>query len=197
MAGSLPHELKTLITSMHPVAAVASPEEERVEDLLRAVAAELKLPLFTWTVTRGLQRIDGQGMIHGTANPLTLLRHLATLTVEGIFHLKDLQAHLTDPATIRAFKEAAQAFSRNRSIIVLSGETLTLPTEISGLAVPLRLNLPGHDDLKQMLHRVLHTLRSTHQFEVTLGAEGLEHVLQAVSGLTMNQARQALAWAIV
>jgi len=197
MPGSLLHELKTLISSMHPVTTIVSAEEERIEDLLRAVAAELKLPMFTWTVTRGLQRIDGQGMIHGTANPLTLLRHLSTLTVEGIFHLKDLQAHLADPATIRAFKEAAQAFSRNRSIIVLSGDGGALPADIARLAIPLHIPLPQHDELRQMVHRVVHVLRTKHKFEVTLGPPDLEAIVQALSGLTMNQARQALAWAIL
>ena len=197
MSGSLLHELKTLISSLHPVATIDSPEEERIEGMLRAVAAELRLPLFTWTVTRGLQRIDGQGMIHGTSNPLILLRHVGTLTVEGIFHLKDLQVHLTDPATIRAFKEAAQAFSRNRSIIVLSGDAVSLPGEVARLAVPLRLHLPDRDELRQMLHRVLHTLKEKHKFEVTLGPEGLEQLLQALSGMTLNQARQAIAWAVI
>jgi hypothetical protein len=197
MSGSLLHELKTLITSMHPVASVTSAEEERIEDLLRAVAAELKLPMFTWTVTRGLQRIDGQGMIHGTANPLTLLRHLSTLTVEGIFHLKDLQTHLTDPSTARAFKDAAQAFSRSRSIIVLSGEAVALPGELAKLAVPLHLRLPERDELHQMVHRVIHSLRAKHTFKVTLGSDGFEPIVQALSGLTLNQARQALAWVIL
>ena len=197
MAESLLHELKTLITSMHPVATIASTEEERIEELLRAVAAELKLPMFTWTVTRGLQRIDGQGMIHGTSNPQTLLRHLATLTVEGIFHLKDLQAHLTDPATVRAFKDAAQAFSRNRSMIVLSGDGTPLPAEIAGLAVPLHVPLPQHDELQRMAHGVIRSLRGRHKFDVTLGPTGLEAVVEALSGLTLNQARQALAWAIM
>jgi hypothetical protein len=197
MPASLLHELKTLISSSHPVATVDSSEEERIEGLLRAVAAELRMPLFTWTVTRGLQRIDGQGMIHGTANPLILLRHLATLTVEGIFHLKDLQGHLTDPATIRAFKEAAQAFSRNRSIIVLSGDSVELAGDLARLSVPLRLQLPGHAELKRMVHRVLHALKAKHHVEVTLGPEGLEQVLQALSGMTLNQARQAVSWAVI
>jgi hypothetical protein len=91
--------LKTLITSLHPVVTVQTGEEERLEDLPRALAAEMRLPLFTWTVTKGLQRIDGQGMIHGTSNPLTLLRHMSSLTVEGIFHIKDL---LRGPARRRA-----------------------------------------------------------------------------------------------
>lgn len=197
MPTSLLHELKTLIASMHPVATIESSEEERIEELLRAVAAELRVPLFTWTVTRGLQRIDGQGTVHGTANPLVLLRHLATLTVEGIFHLKDLPAHLDDAATARAFKEAVHAFSRTRSILVLSGDGRALPADLARLTVPLRLQLPGRDELKQMLHRVLHTLHAKQGVKVTLGPDGLERVLQALSGLTRNQARQALAWAIL
>jgi hypothetical protein len=196
MPASLLHELKSLIASMHPVAAIESPEEERIEEVLRAVAAELRLPIFTWTVTRGLERMDGgHGMIHGTTSPLVLLRHLATLTVEGIFHLKDLTRHLDDPATARAFKEAAQAFGRNRSMLVLSGDSVALPGDLARLAVPLRLQLPGRDELRRMLHRVLHALRGTHRIQVTLGPDVLEQVLSALSGLTMNQARQAVAWA--
>jgi hypothetical protein len=197
MPASLLHELKTLVTSLHPLVTVDSFEEERIEGLLRALAAELSLPLFTWTITRGLQRVDGQGMIHGTANPLTLLRHLSTLTVEAIFHLKDLQAHLTDPATVRAFKEATQAFGRNRSTIVLSGESVTLPSDLARVAVPLRLPLPGPAELKQLLHRILHTLKAKHKFEITLGPDGFEEVLQALSGMTLNQARQAISWAVI
>jgi hypothetical protein len=196
MRSSVLHELKTLVTSMHPVVTVSA-EEERIDDLLRALAAELQLPLFTWTVTRGLQRIDGQGMIHGTANPLTLLRHLATLTVEGIFHLKDLEPHLTDPATVRAFKEAAQTFSRNRSIIVLSGDRAALQADIAGVAIPLRVPLPERDELHQMTHRVIRSLRGQHRFEIALGPDGLEAIVNALSGLTLNQARQALAWSIL
>jgi MoxR-like ATPase len=191
------HELKVLIQSMHPVVLMQTIEEERVDDLLRAVAAELKLPLFIWTVTRGLQRVDGTGAIHGTADPKTLLRHLSTLTVRGIFHLKDLAAHLNDAATSRAFREAAQAFGRTRSTIILSGGDVTLPGDLSREAVPLRLQLPDREELKQAVHRVLHTLRGQHAFEIALGPEGLEQVLTALSGLTINQARQALSWAVL
>jgi hypothetical protein len=190
------HDLKTLIQSMHPVVTIDSPEEERVENVLRAVAAEMRLPLFTWTITRGLLRIDGQGMIHGTAHPLILLRHLATLTVRGIFHLKDFTPHLGEPAVVRAFKEAAQAFRRTRSTMVLSGEQ-TLPPELAREGVPLHLHLPDRDELRELLHRVLHAMKHQHKFDVTLGHEGMEQLLQTLSGLTLNQARQAIAWAII
>ena len=44
------HELKALIQSRHPI---DTAEEERVDNLLQAVATELHMPLFTWTVTHG------------------------------------------------------------------------------------------------------------------------------------------------
>src|SRR5579872_4050743 len=101
---SVLQELRTLITSKQTVVTLESAEEERVDELLRGLAAELGLPLFTWTITRGLQRIDSPNAIYGTNDPMVLFRHLATLTTEGIFHLKDIAPHLAEPAPIRAFK---------------------------------------------------------------------------------------------
>ena len=114
MAPDILHDLKTLVRSMHPVVVVETDRGGAPRRAVAALAADLRLPLFTWTVTRGLQRIDGTGAIHGTADPRTLLRHLSTLTVAGIFHLKDLAAHLSNPETVRAFREAAQTFAANR-----------------------------------------------------------------------------------
>ncbi len=196
-APSVLHELKTLVQSMHPVVVIETIEEERVDDLLRAAAAHLRIPLFTWTVTRGLQRIDAAGMIHGTADPRTLLRHLTTLTVQGLFHLKDLGAHLGDAGVVRAFREAAQSCRATGSTIVLSGGTIALPTEIAHKAVPLHLELPGREELRHMLRHVLHSLTQQHTIEVALGPEGVNQVLDALCGLTVNQARQAVAWAVL
>ena len=191
------HELKTLVRSMHPVVVIETGEEERLDDLLRALAADMRLPLFTWTVTRGLQRIDGANAIHGTTEPRAMLRHLATLTVQAIFHLKDLAAHVASPEATRGFREAAQAFARSRSTMIVSGHQVALPDHLSRDAVRVELRLPDRGELKQLVHRVLQSLRGQHDIEVALGPEGMSAVLHALSGLTLNQARQALAWAVL
>ncbi len=51
------HDLQALIQSRHPIITIDTAEEERVDNLLQAVATELHMPLFTWTVTHGLQRV--------------------------------------------------------------------------------------------------------------------------------------------
>src|SRR5439155_15524511 len=91
-AMSLPtsvHDLKTLILSFHPVIVMETVEEDRVLDLLSAVARDVKVALFEWSVTRGLTRAAEDKHILNTNDPFKLLQHLERLTVMGIFLLKD------------------------------------------------------------------------------------------------------------
>lgn len=192
---SVLHDLKALVQSMQPVVAIETVEEERVDGLLQALAAELRLPLFTWTATQGLRRFDGQGTVHGTADPKLLLRHLASLTVQGIFHLKDVTPHITDPVVVRAFREAAHACVRTRATIVVSGASIALPEELARETVPMRLQLPGREDLRDLVASVVTSLREQRGLRVTLEPDDLEPLLAALSGLTLNQARQAVTWA--
>jgi AAA+ superfamily predicted ATPase len=197
-AATILQELGDLITSKQAVITLESVEEARVDDLLRALAAEQRLPLFTWTITRGLQRADSPspGAVYGTYEPMMLCRHLATLTLEAIFHLRDLAPHLTEPGVIRAFKEAAQTFAGRRGFLVLTGPTISLPNDLAHDAVQLRLPLPDREEMKELLHSVVESLRSHRKVELALGPAALDEVLQALSGMTLNQARQALSMAM-
>ncbi|MGE3191583.1 MAG: AAA family ATPase, partial [Vicinamibacterales bacterium] len=187
------HDIKTLVLSMHPLVTIETVEEERVETLLGAAAADLGLPLFTWTVTHGLRKVpDGQA-IYGTTDPLVLLKHLRALSVEAIFHLKDLLVHLDRAAPVRALRDVAQAYQRSRATLVLSGPSITLPPDLAHLAVPVRLHLPGPDELGRVLTSVVSSLRRTHAAHVQLPPGGRDLVVNALSGLTLNQARQVLA----
>ena len=190
-------DLKALIQSRHPIITIDTVEEERVDNLLGIVASSLHMPLFTWTVTHGLQRAGGDGAVYGTANPQMLVRHLVTLTVRGIFHLKDLHAHLGDATVVRGVRDIARTFAKSGSTAVISGGSIHLPSELTREAVPFALQLPDHDELQRIVHQILRTLNRQHEVSVTLGPDGMESLLQALSGLTLNQARQAVAWAVL
>ena len=84
------HDLRTLICSCDPLIAIETVEEERVLALLQSVAAQERMPLFEWSVTRGLTRHDdGPTRSKMTATPLAVLQHLQGLTVEALFWLQD------------------------------------------------------------------------------------------------------------
>ena len=153
------HDLRTLIRSCHPLIAIETVEEERVLALLQSVAAQERMPLFEWSVTRGLTRHDdGPTLSKMTATPLAVLQHLQGLTVEALFWLKDLAPHLQDPAVARQLREVAAIYDRSRSTCVITGQPITLPPDIEKIVVRLDLQLPDRDELQSMLQSVLQSL---------------------------------------
>lgn len=212
------HDLRTLIRSNHPLIAMETVEEERVLTLLESAAAQERMPLFEWSVTRGLTRTDGTPTLSKmTATPLALLQHLSGLTVEAIFWLKDLVPHLQDAAVARQLREVSHQFSRARATCVLTGHPLALPPDLEKTAVHVDLNLPDRQELHSMVQSLLRSLaprtppsnRSTTVVHAmlrsapgTLSPPGppaaeTDAILRALQGLTLHQARQVITECIV
>lgn len=213
------HDLRTLIRSSHPLVVIETVEEERVLALLQSVTAQERMPLFEWSVTRGLTRTDESPTLSKmTATPLAVLQHLHGLTVEGVFWLKDLGPHLQDPAVCRQLREVAAIYGRSRATCVLTGQPIILPLDLDKLAVRFDLKLPNQDELRTMLRGLLQSLGSrapSHPRSTTLvhsilssisdtntagkGPSSLESdaILRALQGLTLHQARQVIAHCIV
>jgi hypothetical protein len=191
------HDLKSLIRSLHPVVAIETAEEERVEQLVGAVAGELSLPVFEWTVTQGLVRWPERTPNHTLREAGAMLGHLRGMTVEAVFLLKDLGRHLDDPTTARQFAEAARAFARTRATMIVTGAALRVPAELEHLVVPFELALPDGKELREVVTGVVASLGERGQAEVRLSDAEFEELVRALAGLTLNQARQAVARALL
>lgn len=213
------HDLRTLIRSFHPLIVIETVEEERVSTLLQSVTAQERMPLFEWSLTRGLTNAEEPTLSKMTATPIALLQHLYGLTVEAVFWLKDLAPHLQEPPVSRQLREVAAVFGRSRATCVITGHPITLPPDIDKLAVRLDLRLPDQDELQTMLQSVLQSLGprlSPRRPRSTPGAQGLlspngnapgdgrnlmpaerDAILRALRGLTLHQARQAVTQCLV
>ncbi|MDH5640189.1 MAG: AAA family ATPase [Nitrospira sp.] len=214
------HDLRTLIRSNYPLIAIETVEEERVSSLLHSVCAQERMPLFEWSVTRGLTRADEPTLSKMTAAPLALLQHLHGLTVEAVFWLKDLAPHLQEQPVARQLREVAEVFSRSHATCVITGHPITLPLDIEQLAVRLDLQLPDRGELEAMLQNLLRSLgpklSSRHRGSAAVARQNSgaairgalstgqrpstsnrEAVLRALRGLTLHQARQAVTQCLV
>lgn len=191
------HDLRTLVLSFHPVIVIETVEEDRVEDLLSAVTDSAWKPLFQWSITRGLMKITETSPIARTNDPLMMLQHLESLTVAGVFLLKDLSKYLEDPKVARQFRETARAFLARRSTAVLTGARVQLPSEIDQEAVRYEIQLPDRDELRRVVNTTLQSVRVDRKIEVRLRDEDYEELLSALQGLTLQQARQAVASAML
>ncbi|MFZ0428705.1 MAG: AAA family ATPase [Acidobacteriota bacterium] len=191
------HDIRTLILSYHPIIVFETVEEERVDSIVEAVASELGLDLFQWTVTSGLRRRGHSAPYHQTNQPVILLKYIAGLTVEGLFELKDFAAYLDNTEVRRLTRELGQAFSGTKSTLIISGDSVKLPGELAPMAAYCRLTLPGPEELRQAVRSLLHSLQQQHSFRMDLGPDDLEDLLRALRGLTLKQARQTLAYCIL
>ncbi len=191
------HDLKTLVLSFHPVIVIETVEEDRVLSLLQAVADQVWPSLFEWSVTHGLVLRSEGNPIAQTTEPLLLLKHLARLNVDGIFVLKDFSKYLEEAKVARHFREVAQAFRQKRSTMVLTGATVQLPGEIELEAVRYDLKFPDRDELLKVVNMVLQSLKVGKKLEALFREEEREQFLKALQGLTLHQARQAVAGAVL
>jgi hypothetical protein len=196
------HDLKSLVLSFHSLIVIETVEEERVRSLLLEVAADLRVPLYEWSLTTGFRRAHG-GEIEGTQDPLTALRHVADIeNTEAVYLLKDMATHLGNPNIERLLRELVQKKTATRSAVVLTGDPIELPKGLEALAVRFRLELPNDDELRDVVRAVVESfsvesLNSRQKVRVELTREEAQRLVHALSGLTLTQARQVIAQTIV
>ncbi|HWS71934.1 MAG TPA: AAA family ATPase [Thermoanaerobaculia bacterium] len=191
------HDLKSLILSFHSLIAIETVEEERVRALIGEVAADLTLPLYEWSLTSGFNRVHGR-TIEATQDPQAVLKHIGEIAdIDAIYLLKDLSTHLTNPNVSRGLRELAQRLTSRRSAIVLTGDPLELPKELEGVAVRFTMELPDEAELRSVIRAVIDQMSMRQRVQVDLSRDDAQRLVRALSGLTINQARQVIAQAIV
>lgn len=193
-----PDDLKNLIRSRHPLLAIATIEEERATRILVRISEELLLPVFTWTLTAGLCRWgETRPLDPRSTQPALALQHLLDLELAALFLFHDLDEHLQAAPVARLLWEVCARFRDAGSTLILLGAQPELPPKIRAEAISFSLRLPGREELGRTLDETLRTMALRHAIETELSGETREAILSSLQGLTENQARQALAQAIL
>ena len=192
MPASTVHELKTLVASRHPLVVLETAEEERVRGMIAGAGGQLGLPVFEWSITTGLRRSDALGQTSGiTAEPVKLLHHIAEMTIRAIYVAHDLAPHLTDPLLQRVLRDTLAKLAAAGATLVIVGPRVELPDAVELEAVHVPVNVPSRTELGAMLDAIIVSTGASVEDGATDAA------LNAIHGLTLNQARQAVASALV
>ena len=202
--------LKVLINSSTPIVVMETVEEMRIIDLVRTACIELTLPVFEWSIADGLTRCGSNAPVVQTENPRSpqklsaqistlaeqaqvigntrepaqVLAHLATMTVDSVFILKDFHRHMEDPVVIRRLRDVAQRFCTNRRTLIITGPTVPLPAELASLVEFVELPLPDTRRLHQIVEETYKRLSKDHALKNKLDAASLDAVADNLRGLT-------------
>jgi ATP-dependent 26S proteasome regulatory subunit len=189
-------ELRLMINSRHPIITIETPEEERAEQLLLEVSADLAAPLYTWSVTSGLAKAHG-APIYNTDSPEQALANIALLQGDAIFLLKDFARYCDNDRVCRRLRELAEKFRAERRSIVITAAAVQLPPDLLGDSVPFQLGLPTADELLPGVKTVLAELSGTQRIPLALDILGISQLAQNLVGLPQEEALRTLRMCIL
>ena len=186
-------KLTNYIRAGYPGIFLVSPEEARVEAVLKAVADTLGYGLHAWSVTTGL--IDtNDGSSRSAEEPLEAIRAIGDLPEKTLVVLRDFQAFLDDgnPVLVRALREELAVAKTRAKVIIILGCRQVLPPEMEREFTVVEFDLPGKDILGEVLANICESSGVPLPRD-----EAREAVLDAAMGLTTIEAENAFALSAV
>ncbi len=185
------HDLAVLLRSGAPLIVIETNEEALLVDAFRHVVAELFRPLYAWSITRGLKRLDMDDMGTPEANDSSiLLEGMQNDANRSIWLLFDFGPYLRYAANIRRMREMVLGPAGNRHSIVLIGAKVELPDELAPLATRFEIRLPDEAALGKMVREEAFAYSREHsgrRAEIDSAAQ--RALIRHLRGLTMVDAR--------
>jgi hypothetical protein len=129
-------DLRVLLQAHSPLIVIESYEEPRALLLIKRLAINLMRPLFKWSITEGLQRLDAEHSAQTfNAEPTNLLAQIKATRNPALFVLCDFHPFLADAKHIRYIKEIAQAHEQLGHTLILLSHAIVIPPEQVSLLV--------------------------------------------------------------
>ena len=183
-------DLELVLRSRMPIIVIETEDENRVLGLLRSIALSQAggnyLPLFRWTVTDGLQRLDIElePQLHN-ADPGEILRHVRAVTKPGIFVLLDFHPYLDNPVNIRLLKDICIHYRDIAKQLIFISHKVTLPDELESFAAKFDLALPDETERERIVKSVAAEYSQENSgTSVQFDPKAYQMLLQNLAGLT-------------
>jgi len=197
-------DLAALVAARTPIVVLETEDEaEAVELVLRAASrppgGRAPRPVFRWSVTDGLRRMDvdlGGAQLHNT-DPPTLLRSIVDSAAPAVHVLLDLHPWFDDPVVVRLLKDAALQPVGRRSTLVLVSHALTLPREVEHLAVRVPVTFPSPGERAAIVDRTVAAWSDVTGLVPHVDPHARELLVQRLAGLSRSDVGRLAHGAIV
>jgi SpoVK/Ycf46/Vps4 family AAA+-type ATPase len=190
------HDLKVVLRSRTPIIVIETRDEARILSMLQKIsissAGQTYLPLFQWTVTDGLQRLDID-LEPQTVNsqPTDVLKHIRAVSKPGIYVLLDFHPFLEDPMHVRLIKDVCIRYRDIPRQIVLISHTVKLPAELEAFSARFDMSLPSEEERRNIVKKVADEWVAEHPgSRVKADPKAHEMLIQNLAGLTYSDTEQ-------
>jgi SpoVK/Ycf46/Vps4 family AAA+-type ATPase len=189
-------DLELTLRSRTPIVVIETRDESLMLDLLRSItvsrASTSYVPLFRWTVTDGLQRLDIslEPQLHN-AEPTEVLRHIRAVAKPGVYVLLDFHPYLDDPVNVRLLKDICIQFESVARHVIMISHSVSLPRELEAFSARFEMALPSEKEREEIIERVAADWAGENpRSKLNLDAKAHRLLVQNLSGLTDRDTEQ-------
>ncbi|WP_230633001.1 AAA family ATPase [Paenibacillus athensensis] len=192
-----------------PYVYISTWEEERAVAMIRSAVTDETMiktvrKVFTWTVTNGLAEDQQRGR-EETKAPLTCLEFIESYDQPAVFILKDFHIYFggadkqTDQIVIRKIRDLISVLkmSPNPKNVVFICPEIALPNELQKEITIVDFDLPSFAEIKGVLDEMIAANQAGGRIAIDLTPEQEERLVKAALGLTLQEAENAFARAMV
>jgi SpoVK/Ycf46/Vps4 family AAA+-type ATPase len=197
-----------LVRARFPFVYIPTPEEERVMETISNLARDedlIRTPreVFVWKITEGL--IGSGTKKSETHHPIQALDFVARYDKPALFLMLDFYINFgnaTQPpeyAVLRKIRDLSGSLKRSvvPKTVVFISPLLVLPIEIQKEVALLHFDLPTLKETSHLLQKMMEAHKDKMRIEIDLPSEDVERLAKAALGLTLQEAENAFARAIV
>lgn len=194
------HVLKRDLDGTHPLVVIESDDELEIRDALFA-AVDPSIPYRRWTAVQSLAsaRLADAKPIADTETAVAALVWLTTHAggERSVAVFYDLAAHLAEPRTLRALREAIAWARMTFGVIVLVERNASLPDAVEAEAHRAQLPLPDGAELEGIVRDTVREIAKSRAVEATIRRSTLDAIARTLRGLTRRQARAVVTASVV
>ncbi len=186
------HDLELLVRSRVAIVVIQTQAERRAMDLLVRLGIGMAVPVFRWTVTEGLARVD----IETPAQRFNraageVLGHIRSSSQGGLYVLLDIHPWLDDPVNVRLLKDIALRQEQTGQTLVLLSHALSVPPELAAYAAQFEMRLPDRRRLAEIVRATARDWSERNPGRrVRTDEATFAELVRNLSGLTEDDARR-------
>ncbi len=183
------HDLNVILSSRVPIVLVESQDETRfldlLKDLVRGAFGGQYRPLFRWSVTEGLQRLDiDMAPQNLNSEPTQVLKHIRSVESPAIYVLLDFHPYLSDPVHVRLLKDIAVGSEDGSRTLILLSHKLDIPPELERLSARFELALPDDTEREMIVMQVVREWSAERKRNATTDPKAMQLLVRNLAGLT-------------
>ncbi|UXI68308.1 AAA family ATPase [Tahibacter amnicola] len=185
-------DLVTLLRAETPLLAIETSEESRAIDSFRHAVGDVLLPLFRWSITDGLKRLDMDDDDEPALAPDAsyTLQAIRQNPRRSIYLLLDFNPYLRYPMALRLLREIVQRQGTAPHTLVLIAPKLEIPEDLTAYITRIGLSLPDAKAVADVLRAEAFNYSRETGKRVEVDAAAAKVMVRNLIGLNLSDVRQ-------